>query len=96
MIYPSTLLLFSFLSCVIYTNFLVLLGITFSFSSRKPTIPRFRICFDRIAIPELGSTARCFSSYIHIFGQTVRLTWIIYNLCLKHFVLGSFTILATL
>ena len=66
------------------------------FSSRKPPIPRFRICFDGIDIPELGSMARCFSSYVHIFGQVVRLTWITYNLCLKHFVLGSFTILVTL
>jgi len=94
-IYPSTLLPFSFLSCVTYTTFLVLLSMAF-FSSQQPPIPRFRICFDRIDIPELGSTARCFSSYVHIFGQIVRLTWIIYNLCLKHFVLGSFTILATL
>jgi len=73
-IYPSTLLPFSFLSCVVYTTFLVLLSMAFFFSLRKPIIPRFRICFDRIDIPELGSTARCFSSYVHIFGQTIRIT----------------------
>ena len=68
-IYPSTLLLFSFPSCVIYTTSLVLLSIAFFFSSRTPTIPRLRICFDRIDIPELGSTARCFSSYTHIWSD---------------------------
>lgn len=96
MIYPSTLLLiFLSIMCYLY-DFPGFAQHSVFFSSRKPTIPRFRIYFKRIDIPELGSTARCFSSYIHIFGQTVRLTWIIYNLCLKHFVLGSFTILATL